>query len=1115
VSPSSSPKTELSERIAGIRGYLRRRAALAATLWVGAGLVLFFLFAWLAVGADGWRPGSNVPALIDLLVLAWIAGGLFLFRAAAARWFGEVALSRSIERSAGLASGIVKGSLELTRDLPAGVSPALADRAVARTVSGLQGRDDRELAGELGRSVSIWTRRGMVAVTVAAVAVIGLLVASPSRTANAWSGVSSPVSTMLDPVLAPLVVRPGTIEVMRGTDVRVDIEALGRLEVDLLWQAAGDVARTTRLAMGEGSASYVFEAVSADIEYRVRTADGASTETFRIVPVDPLFVSDLVIAVEYPAYTGLAADEYRGDPPPLRLPAGSRLTFEGLASRPLSVASLIDSTGATAIDLDVEGSSFSGAWTPRQGGLFSWEFLDAAQGPAELQPDPLEIRLVRDSIPSVAILLPGQDTILPLSLRQPLVVDARDDYGLSRFELVAYRVTSFGERHEPVVQGLDLGGTRAALARPALDLTSWELLPGDTVRYFARVVDTHPSAQVGVSAEYALRMPAASELRREAEATIENVAERLEAMRAEAERQADLSAQQAIATAAQRTAPEPRAGDPAQTGFQQREEQRRASDQQAALLAQADSLAAALAELQQTLEELGQADPELAAALEEMQELLERLGEQPQAEQRIDPSGDPDVQAPPELPTDPEALRQQIEQTLEQFRRAAVEQDFRATTDEVEELARQERALADALREADNPELRAEQQAQLADRAEQLEAQMQALQERLSQLDEPQAAADVEQARQTASQAREQMRQAEQRADQGDSQAAAQQADQAAQQMQQAAQQMQQAQSGMQQNEQAETQAALQQSADDALSLARSQANLMERMQGADQDELAQMRSEQASVLRGLQNLAQNLQQATQAGGTDPAMSAQAAQALEAVNNAMQALDARRGSPSQASQQAEQAINDLNQLAMMAMAGADQAGSVGAGQSGQDIADQVGQLAQRQGDLVTQTGDLVPMRLGEQALRQQLDQMAERQSQVAQDIETTSREPGANDALGDLEQLAREADALAAELAQGRMTPEVLRRQERLFHRLLDAGRSLEQEEFEEERQSTQAGAFERGDVVPLSELQLGLMPYDLPDRAQLSSLTPAVRQLVLEYFERLNRAPVEAPGAP
>jgi hypothetical protein len=102
--------------------------------------------------------------------------------------------------------------------------------------------------------------------------------------------------------------------------------------------------------------------------------------------------------------------------------------------------------------------------------------------------------------------------------------------------------------------------------------------------------------------------------------------------------------------------------------------------------------------------------------------------------------------------------------------------------------------------------------------------------------------------------------------------------------------------------------------------------------------------------------------------------------------------------------------------------------------------------------------------------------------------------------------LAREADLLAEQLGLGRLTPEVLQRQERLFHRLLDAGRSLEQEESSEERESTRAGGFERADVVPLTDLQLGLLQYELPTGEQMRSLTPAVRELVLQYFERLNR---------
>jgi hypothetical protein len=132
---------------------------------------------------------------------------------------------------------------------------------------------------------------------------------------------------------------------------------------------------------------------------------------------------------------------------------------------------------------------------------------------------------------------------------------------------------------------------------------------------------------------------------------------------------------------------------------------------------------------------------------------------------------------------------------------------------------------------------------------------------------------------------------------------------------------------------------------------------------------------------------------------------------------------------------------------------------------------------------------------------------------VASDLGELADQPGSEQSLGDLQELAREAQALAQELSQGRLTPDMMRRQERLFHRLLDAGRSLERDEYSEERESERPGAFERGPVMPLSSEQLGVMPYRLPDAEQLQRLSPAVRQLVLEYFERLNRGGGPPPG--
>jgi hypothetical protein len=141
-------------------------------------------------------------------------------------------------------------------------------------------------------------------------------------------------------------------------------------------------------------------------------------------------------------------------------------------------------------------------------------------------------------------------------------------------------------------------------------------------------------------------------------------------------------------------------------------------------------------------------------------------------------------------------------------------------------------------------------------------------------------------------------------------------------------------------------------------------------------------------------------------------------------------------------------------------------------------------------------------------MREQLQRLAEEQRDVAEDLGDLSEEENApEESLGDLGDLAQEAEELARQLAQGRLTPETLQRQERLFHRLLDAGRSLEKdEEISDERESEQAGAFDRADVVPLGAGQLGALRFELPNAEQLQRLSPAVRQLVIQYFERLNR---------
>lgn len=1108
----SPAERQLVERVESVRAHLLRRAATATALFAAAGILLALILGWLFVGGEGWRPGSNVPVTLDALLVVALVCGAWLGHRWAHSAVAEAPLSAAIEGAAGIRRGVVRGTLELVRGRPAGVSDSLSNAAVLGTAAQLSGHSEDALSGSIGDDFSKWSRRGLGAAGALAFVLIGLTVAAPERTREALTGMASPLSTAADPVLPPLQLLPGDIEVQRGTDVEVEVSAAGRDRILVSWQAAGDVARSEWLPVVDGRARHLFRTVSATIEYGVSDELGSESDRYTIVPVDPLFVSDLVVSVTYPPHTGLPADEYRGDPPPLRLPAGSTLLIEGSTSRPLASLALVDSAGNPTLDFDVEDDLFSARWTPRADAVLAWAFRDAQGAPAEIQPEPLEVTVVPDALPAIAIPVPGRDTIMPLNLRQPLLIEAGDDYGLRRVELVAYRVTSFGERMEPVSQGFDVGGQRAILARPLLNLTQWGLLPGDTVRYFARAIDNNPASQVAVSPEYVLRLPEAAELRREAEEALEGVAERLEELAAEAERAAEENREQSLESATPRGVPQP--GEE-EEDFEQREELQAALEQQEQMSAEVDSLRQEMEDLERMMEEAAQADPELRSQLEELQEMLQEMTGsdlQERMDQLSEALEQDDLQQAnqslEEMAEQQEEFRERLEQAIEQFQRAALEQDFRATTSEAEELARQEEALADAMAAEDQPELRAQQQEQLAEQTAELEERMEDLQQRLMEMGEPEAAMGVQEAQQSAAQAQQEMQQAMQQARQGQNAQAGQEAQEAAEQMADAAREMQEAMQEMAQQQMEEQQQALLRTADDALSLARRQSELREQMRGASQEQLAQMRSQEASLLAGVQNIAENLQIATEgAMGANRELSAQMGLAMESLQNTIEAMESRRGATSPASQ-AEQAIGDLNQLALMAIAGAEQMGQQGQGQSGEDVAEQLEQLAQQQGELMNQSSQMMPMQLPQEAMSQQLQQMQSGQESVASDLGDLADEPGSEESLGDLQQLAQEAQAIAEQMAEGRLTPEMVQRQERLFHRLLDAGRSLEREEFSEERESEEPGDFERGDVLSLTAEQMGLLRFEVPSGDQLRQLSPAVRQLVLQYFERLNRAP-------
>ncbi|HSM07137.1 MAG TPA: hypothetical protein VK858_21095 [Longimicrobiales bacterium] len=1102
--------------VEGVRRRLRRLLHAHAALLMVSLVAGLLLAAWVFVGGGGWGQGSPVPLLLDLAALGALVAGVAWFVRERRNTLDERRISAAMERARGVPDGLLQGALELGRSLPQGVSGALAGRGESTLLTRLDASPG-DLAGELGGRAHRRGRRLAGVLALLAPALVLVLLLSPDRSASAWRGLLTPLSVLNGPVLPPLVVEPGDVEVQRGGGITIQVDAAFRETVTLRWQSAGDIVRTAELPVVQDRAVHPFPEISAPTTYSVSAPDGARTREFTITPVDPLFVSDLTVRVQYPAYVDRPPEEFRGDVPPLVLPAGSALGVEGRGSRPLSGASLMLDDDPVR-ELQVEGPGFRGTLVPGRSGTYDWRFFDAEGNAAALVPPPLEVTLVPDSAPHVAIVLPAADTLLPSSLRQPLVLEASDDYGLRSLELVAWRVTALGDAQAPVSQALDLAGTRNALARPLLDVSGWRLVPGDEVRYYARVVDVHPSGQEARTEEYVLRMPSPDEMRRDAQQQLEDAADRLRALQEEADRAArETRDMERAARAPERSeAGEDRFGESGdQASFQEQEDLRQAVEEQRDMLSRADSLGAELEALSEALQEAGASDPELQADLDELQELLQQMGgENLQAEMqelldRMDEMGRQEARESMEqLAESQEEFRQRLEEALERAQRAAVEQDFRSATQEAEELAEEQQALAEALAEEEPSPERAAQQDALAQEAEDLQERMESLSERLGELGEERAQETLEAAQEAAQAARQGMEQAAAEARQELSQAARS-SQQAAEQMSEAAEALRDAQQQMMAERAEAFQSALQQTAQDALSLARQQAETREAMQGASGDEMADLRGDVSAVQQGVRSLAENLSMAARLAGADERqISARMGQAMEALSRTMEAMErpgAARPSPEAA---AERSIAELNQVAQSAMAAiaAMQQGGQQAAASPEEMMEQLEQLAQQQADVNNQAAQMMPLQLTPQAQQQQMEQMAQQQQQVASDLGQLSDQEGEEGPLGDLEAMAQEAEELARQLAGGRLDRDTRERQERLFHRLLDAGRSLEREEESTERESEAPGLFESGEVPPLDPASLGLARYRLPDAASLGRLPPAARALVLEYFQRLNR---------
>jgi hypothetical protein len=1085
---------------AGVLDALRRPLVRLARLgqWaLAVGLAL------LVLGAAAWafrlgflRDGGWVP-------LAWLAAlGLAAVAVHGARRrassLSRAGVAGQLERAGAARRGQLTGLLTAPA---AGTSDALLERADALEAGRLEavGRPALASARESLRRVAA---RGAIALGAGAL-ILGA--ARPLRApadrlfdpAGAWAAIAAPIE---------LVASEESVE--RGESVRFTVRAPGAGSVEVLHRAPGETWTRLELEPESGEAAFVLGPLDADV-FAVANRGGRASDTVHVKVRVPAFVGALAVTAEYPSYLDLEPEPLPLGADSIVLPVGTRLRTRGAAT--LDLAEATWRGGSRDHALAVDGSGFEGAFVPASGGHYVLD-LRTVSGAALAGDTPeLHVVLVADLPPSVAIPVPGADTIAPASLRVGLVVDARDDHGLAGLRVVSRRISMLGEAGPPVVLPVPLAEEFPAEALSPVELTLDDrgLLPGDTVRYWAEAVDNSPARQVARSREFVLRVPTREELRgatREATAALQARLDSLALESRAVERSTEDLARERLRTesGARGSRNEPLSYQDAQRAGQ-------VAEAQEAMLEQAEELQEALEELQEAAERAGLDDPAFQARLDEIRdqlsralspELREKLEELRQALANLDAPRA--REALEQMAEAQKALREALERSRELFRRAALEGDLASLEQEAKDLAEAARQWAERQARIDSARAAVEA-GRLAGRTDSLAAGLEraAEQVRTAPDADPAGAERLDEAARGAERSAAEMRAGQRASQRGQRRQAGERGEQAARELEPVGDQVEQARRDMAEQWRDEVAAALDRTLAETSQLTDRQLAVERALRSGGDP--ARARADQAAVEEGVRQLGE---QVREAAGRNALVPPRIAGALEAARREMartrESLSQGPTDPRAAAEPASRATELLTNAAYQLLrARADVAGAE-SGSGLQEAMERMSELAQQQGQLSQDASGLIPSPMPGPGFDAQMRGLAERQRALAQQLERMRGEGQ----LAGAGELAKEAEELARRLEAGRLDRPTVERQERLFRRMLDAGRTLEGEEKDErkERESTSAKDLERR-LPPALRARLDGGAPQMPSWDELQRLTPEERRLVIDYFRRLTES--------
>lgn len=847
--------------------------------------------------------------------------------------------------------------------------------------------------------------------------------------------------------------------------------------------------------------------------------DDIQTETLEVELISPPLINNLELDIIPPQYSSLPKVHQENNGNIIALP-GSRINFQFEATKDIETVSILFSD-SIPYKIEIENNFVFGSFKIYNNLNYAFEITDNDNIKNE-NPITYNINTLTDHYPDIEIVIPENISLIPNNDIVSINYNIRDDYGFSRVNLI-YQVHKNGSMlSENISQNINLPISRKELEQNLFfnwDVSQIGLRENEVINYYLAVADNDniSGPKLSRTPDFKLRVPSLEEMFQEADniqnAAIDDLTQTLkeaeELKRELTELENDLKQDQKEIEWEEKEEIENSMKKFEELAEKMENVQEKLNSMQKQMAEQdllSEETMQKYNELQELIDEIN--SEELQKALSEMQNSLENLMRE-------------DIQKALEnFSMNEEVFQKSIERTLNLLKKIQIEQKVdeiikrtEKITEEVNQLKEKSEQKLNNSSDTENNES-VENQKKVSDEIESLEREMQELQQKMSEFNEmPSDKMEKMNNEMTEQDNKKLSEDALSDLQKNDFSKALKNQQMLSENMNSMMQQMQQMQQQMQQQSQQMVMQDMLKAIENIIGLSKEQEiqKTSTDLNRSNPGSLPNLTQPQMDLKQNLDRILNDLSELSQnTFAITPEMGDVLGQARNDMNSAINGMQERNGMKASLSQ--NDAMKNLNMAATF-LQNSLQAMMQGGGQGSggmMSLMQQLQQMAQQQMGINKMTQ---MMQTGQLSMEQraQLQRLAQQQAAIQKslnELNREARESGESKKITtDLQNVIDEMNEVISGFNTKKVDDDLIKTQEKILSKLLDAQRSINERDFEKNRESLTGKSF---NVDSPSQLNLqNLNETDLLREELLKSMKDGYskdyQELIRRYFKKLN----------